>query len=49
MKKLPIIGLLIGAAAAIYLKMKGKKDEPAAEPEAPGPAAAPAEDSPPPA
>ena len=45
MKKLPIIGLLIGAVAALILKMKGKKSEP----EVQGSAQAPAEDASPPA
>jgi hypothetical protein len=47
-KKLPIIGLLIGAVAALYLKMKGKKEEP--EPELMGGGdPAPSEDTSPPA
>jgi hypothetical protein len=42
LKKLPIIGLLIGAVAAIFIKIKGKSSEPepvaeAAAPEAPAP------------
>lgn len=45
MKKLPIIGLLIGAVAALFIKNKNKQ----AEPEVQGAAQAPAEDTSPPA
>jgi hypothetical protein len=39
LKKLPVIGLIIGAIAAVYLKMKGKKPEPEVETyDAPAPA-----------
>ena len=31
MKKIPIIGLIVGAIAAVYLKMRGKKSEPVPE------------------
>jgi hypothetical protein len=31
LKKLPIIGLIVGAIAAVYLKMKGNKSEPVPE------------------
>jgi hypothetical protein len=49
LKKIPIIGLVVGAVAAVFIKMKGNKSEPetAAEPAAP-PASA-AEDTTPPA
>jgi hypothetical protein len=49
LKKLPIIGLLIGAVAAVFIKMKGNKseEEPLAEPVAPAPSAP--EDTTPPA
>ena len=46
MKKLPIIGLLIGAIAAIVIKMKGNKAEPEVQGAAQTP---PAEDTTPPA
>ncbi len=49
MKKLPLIGLLIGAVAAIFIKMKGKKSEPEPVTEAVAPPVAPAEDTNPPA
>jgi hypothetical protein len=31
LKKLPIIGLIVGAIAAVFLKTKGSKQEPATE------------------